>query len=195
MLTITAGLLACLALRYDASRSIDMRARATAAADAINSALAALDKNATSTQIANSAAAAAEAAFDRVADREGSQRDASVQEDGRTPGSSGHNGSSAEQGADLQRVPASDAVLVQRNYFTPVMAAYVLGLVTAFAANSITHLGQPALLYIVPATLSAVGLTAVRRNEVRRIWAFTDVPTFGALEALKEQERASKEQQ
>ena len=44
---------------------------------------------------------------------------------------------------------ASDAVLAQRTYFLPTMAAYVLGLGGAFAANAITHLGQPALLYLV----------------------------------------------
>jgi hypothetical protein len=32
--------------------------------------------------------------------------------------------------------------MAQRTYFAPVMVAYIAGLVTAFAANSITHLGQ-----------------------------------------------------
>ena len=40
------GLLACLALRYDASRATDMRTRAIAAADAITDALAALEVSA-----------------------------------------------------------------------------------------------------------------------------------------------------
>ena len=40
-------------------------------------------------------------------------------------------------------------MLAQRTYFVPTMAAYVLGLGGAFAANAITHLGQPALLYLV----------------------------------------------
>ena len=33
-----------------------------------------------------------------------------------------------------------------RPYFTSVMAAYVAGLGIAFAANAITHLGQPGIL-------------------------------------------------
>ena len=61
-----AGLLACLALRYDASRSTDMRARAVAAADAINIALKDLDPGASSMEVANATANAAEAAYDQV---------------------------------------------------------------------------------------------------------------------------------
>jgi len=49
------------------------------------------------------------------------------------------------------------------------------------------------LLYIVPSCLGAVALTAASRGELRRIWSFTDRPSFGALEALAQQE-ASDEQ-
>ncbi len=55
--------------------------------------------------------------------------------------------------------------------------AYLVGLLTAFAANSITHMGQPALLYIVPATLGAVLATSISRDEIYRIWQFTDAPS------------------
>ena len=62
----------------------------------------------------------------------------------------------AQEGASTSRAgaafAASDAVLAQRTYFLPTMAAYVLGLGGAFAANAITHLGQPALLYLVRGT-------------------------------------------
>ena len=75
---------------------------------------------------------------------------------------------------------ASDAVLHQRTYFTPVMFAYVFGLAFAFAANEITHLGQPALLYIVPATLGAVLLTATARGELDKIWNFMDTSSADA---------------
>lgn len=37
------GLLACLALRYDASRTVDMRSRGLAAADALRQAMDTLD--------------------------------------------------------------------------------------------------------------------------------------------------------
>lgn len=137
---VAAGLLACLALRYDASRSTDMRSRALAAADAINDALATLEPGASGRQIADAAAAAADQAYDRVADREAAQRDGLVNEH---LGSSGH--STGEAGDSTAAVAASDAVLAQRAYFTPVAVAYVVGLLSAFAANSITHLGQPAV--------------------------------------------------
>ena len=85
---------------------------------------------------------------------------------------------SAQGGASPSRpgaaFVASDAVLAQRTYFLPTLYAYVLGLGAAFAANALTHLGQPALLYLVPATLGAVGGTAALRGELDRVNAFTD---------------------
>ncbi len=45
--------------------------------------------------------------------------------------------------------------------------------------------GQPALLYIVPATLGAVLLTATSRGELGRIWGWTDVAVPGLAEKLK----------
>lgn len=39
----------------------------------------------------------------------------------------------------------TESVLRWRPYFTSVMAAYVAGLGVAFAANAITHLGQPGI--------------------------------------------------
>lgn len=60
------GLLAGLALRFDASRATDMRARATAAAAAIGDALTRLGSTASATEMGTAAADAAAAAFDRV---------------------------------------------------------------------------------------------------------------------------------
>eukprot|EP00877_Chromochloris_zofingiensis_P002263 jgi/Chrzof1/12037/Cz06g19010.t1 len=191
------GLLACLALRYDASRSTDMRARAVAAADAISSALAQLEPGASGTEMANAAAQAAEAAYDKVADRELRQRNntlnghqassnstSSSSRDGDSHGSSSEPDVATHEGQE-ERMPVSDAVLQQRAYFTPVVWSYIGGLLMAFAANNITNLGQPALLYIVPCTLTAVAWTAVSRGELQRIWQFTDVPTFGLPEKEK----------
>lgn len=61
-----AGLLAALALRYDASRITNMQARAVAAAAAISDALAALQPGASGREMANAAAAAADKAYDKV---------------------------------------------------------------------------------------------------------------------------------
>lgn len=170
------GLLACLALRYDASRSTDMRARASAAADAMSNAISGLEPDATSRQIADVTGSAAEKAYDKVADQEAKQRSDSL--DG-----SNQRNSSSDGGASGDRpLSVSDAVLHQRAYFMPVIVAYILGLAMAFAANDITGLGQPALLYLVPCTLLAVVLTASGRGELGRIWQFTDVATFGLPE-------------
>jgi minor histocompatibility antigen H13 len=160
------GLLACLALRYDSSRVVDMKSRADAAGHAMLDALAALGPTSTGRERADAASDAASLAYDRVADKEGMQRDLTV-----TEGSDGGS-----------RVSVSEAVLQQRPYFSAVVVSYIIGLLMAFAANNITHLGQPALLYIVPMTLGSVLVTAAQRDEIYRIWTFTDVPSFGMPE-------------
>jgi minor histocompatibility antigen H13 len=48
--------------------------------------------------------------------------------------------------------------------------------VSVVQANAITHMGQPALLYLVPLTLGSVALTAVTRGDVQRILQFKDAP-------------------
>lgn len=56
-----------------------------------------------------------------------------------------HRGSKVQEEKDNNeqpRVVATEAVLEQRTYFTPVLCSYVGGLLFAFAANSITHMGQ-----------------------------------------------------
>jgi hypothetical protein len=80
-------------------------------------------------------------------------------------------------------------VLKQRPYFTNIAAAHVAGLLAAFAANSITHMGQPALLYIVPCTLLTLVGTAAAKGDLARVWHFTDVPSFGVAALLDEQKK------
>ena len=60
--------------------------------------------------------------------------------------------------------------------------------------NAVTHLGQPALLYLCPLTLGSVALVAATRGELGKIWAFTDTtlvtsPPGSSKEKKKEQER------
>jgi Signal peptide peptidase len=120
----------------------------------------------------------------QVADKEKRQRDSTQ---GSTEGDdSDCMGSSetASAGADVVGSPASDAVLLQRPYFSRVVVAHVAGLLAAFGANAVTHLGQPALLYIVPSTLAAVAGTAASRREFARVANFTDVPSFGLAATL-----------
>lgn len=144
------GLLACLALRFDASRSCDMAARAEAAGLALQSSLDSMDSP-TDHEATKAAAVAAEEAFDLVADAQEADR---------------------LGGGALQSANAS--VLSSRPYFAASMVSYVFGLGLAFAANAITHMGQPALLYIVPSMLGAVALTASARGEVKSLLRFTD---------------------
>eukprot|EP00955_Chlamydomonas_euryale_P064587 359018-Chlamydomonas_euryale.AAC.4 len=161
------------------------------------------------TQVATDAADAAELAYDKFADRELRQRDRSLADEGvsalpsalsgpQTAGGSRGTKSAAGSAPPLPpeaRLPVSDAVLQQRPYFDTVAAAYVVGLLTAFGANAVTHMGQPALLYIVPATLGAVVARGLSRDELYRVWQYTDVPTYGMpAELLKKADEHDKEQ-
>lgn len=111
-------------------------------------------------EMGEAVADAAEAAYDRVADTETEQRL-------RTEGAS-------SSGSTDTVAWASDSVLQQRTYFVPVLLAYIGGLGVAFAANTITHLGQPALLYLCPMTLGTVALVAASRGELSRVFSYTD---------------------
>lgn len=152
------GLFACLSLRYDASRTIDMRSRGIAAAEAIQGAIESLSDTASGDEIAELTGRAAEEAYDRIANLELEQQDRS-------------QGISMEQGTVVQ---VSDAVMYHRNYFVAVVIAYVFGLSAAFAANSITGLGQPALLYLVPSVVFSTILLAITRNEFSRLWLYRE---------------------
>ena len=66
-----------------------------------------------------------------------------------------------------------------------LQVAYVAGLGIAFAANAITRLGQPALLYLVPATLLAITATAASRGEVQRLWQYTDKTAISPVKKTK----------
>lgn len=69
----------------------------------------------------------------------------------------------------------------------------MVGLGMAFAANVITHMGQPALLYLVPCTLTAVALTAASRGELARVFHFQDQPR-GALSSATSSSRETPKQ-
>ncbi|EFN51135.1 hypothetical protein CHLNCDRAFT_141337 [Chlorella variabilis] len=175
------GLLACLALRYDASRAVDLRARGFAVANALQDALSSVDKTATRGEMGEVAVSAAETAYDKIADMEEEQQL-------RTQGLSA-------SGSTETFYFASDAVLHQRTYFTPVLVAYLLGLVAAFGVNAVTHMGQPALLYLCPLTLGAVVLVAATRRDLAKIWSFTDTSASSPGAKKQQQQREEEEQQ
>jgi minor histocompatibility antigen H13 len=135
-----------------------MRARGIAAADAIIEAIGCLTGQESGDEVATLTGTAAEDAYDRIANLELEQQDRS-------------QGLSSENNTVFT---VSDAVLQNRTYFVSVVIAYIVGLSAAFAANEVTGLGQPALLYLVPCTIGAIVLTALSRREVSRVWRFTD---------------------
>lgn len=156
---VVPGLLAALALRYDASRAVDLRPRADAAIGAIDDAIAALPPGADQMDAGDAAADAADKAYDAIADADDARQSAAM----------------SGTGGELPHTPPpTDAVLQQRRYFIAVMIAYGGGLVVAFAANAITGMGQPALLYLCPMTLAAVAALAGSRKELGRVWSFVD---------------------
>lgn len=172
------GLLACLALRYDASRTVDLRGRGVAVAIALQDALGSLDKSTSRREMGEVAANTAESAYDLVAEVEDEQRR-------RTQG----------VGASETMYYASDAVMYQRTYFNTVLRAYLLGLLVAFGANAVTHMGQPALLYLCPLTLGSVGIVAATRGDLGKIWAFSDTSSAGLFGDKGKEGKEGGEQQ
>jgi minor histocompatibility antigen H13 len=57
------------------------------------------------------------------------------------------------------------------------MRGYVVGLAVAIAINRVTGTGQPALVYLVPATLGSACWTAMQRDELRRWVGFEEPST------------------
>jgi minor histocompatibility antigen H13 len=167
-----AGLLAGLALRFD-SATAAAAAATTAATTAASAATAA-----TATALGSAIAAATPLGA------EGDSRQDASSSSG-SSGSSSHLSDTAAEAAAfvLQEVPK------QRPYFVNVAAAHVAGLLAAFAANSITHMGQPALLYIVPSTLLTLLGTAAAKGDLARVWQFTDVPSFGVAALVLEDKK------
>ena len=169
------GLLACLALRYDASRATDMRGRATAAAAAFMSAFddAWAEADASESErtgdvtrrarslddsVADRAARAAEEAFDGAADALGDTTS------GPPSGGNGVRGAGGRGRGSEGSKHGGATVHGGPGVFSPALAGYAAGLSFACYVNVVTGEGQPALVYLVPATLGAVAYTATRRG-------------------------------
>ena len=88
--------------------------------------------------------------------------------------------STVEEGDSDSAVPErersdGDVTAGSKTYFLPVLAAYLIGLLSASGANAITHQGQPALLYIVPCMLLTASSVALMRGEFwNRLLAYND---------------------
>ena len=63
-----------------------------------------------------------------------------------------------------------------------LQAAYLAGLLLAFSARLWSNEGQPALLYIVPCMLGALGIAAQTRGQLRQWWQYKEEsPTTSKL--------------
>lgn len=60
-------------------------------------------------------------------------------------------------------------------------------------ANAITHLGQPALLYLCPLTLGSVALVGAQRKDLQKLWSFTDTTAAsgGGKKQQQEEQQAA----
>lgn len=61
----------------------------------------------------------------------------------------------------------------QTPYFTSAMVFYFLGLATTMGVMHVFKAAQPALLYLSPAGILSVLLTAIIRGELKQVLAFT----------------------
>jgi minor histocompatibility antigen H13 len=71
-------------------------------------------------------------------------------------------------------------------YFRAVMVAYVAGLVATIVAMNVFSAAQPALLYLVPACLLTVLITATVKGELAELWAYTEEDEENKGEKTKE---------
>jgi len=170
------GLLACLALRYDASRTPDMRSRGLAAADAIMNTTKKLPKGMKESDVMVALGDAALDAYDEMADAD----------------DLGKQGRGGEGAVDVPSVPRE--TMNNRKYFGTVVLAYVVGLLFAFGANAVTKMGQPALLYLTPATLGALIVASDNGGDFQRLLAYED-KTKSPVELFEEAERKRKEEE
>ena len=61
-------------------------------------------------------------------------------------------------------------ILCSGGYFGPLIVAYAIGLAMANTAVYVMHMGQPALLYLVPCCLGTMIYIGHRRNELLQLW-------------------------
>lgn len=59
---------------------------------------------------------------------------------------------------------------LKKGYFGPMMVAYAIGLSAAYAAVYGMKMGQPALLYIVPACLGMMFILGVKKRQLSDLW-------------------------
>ena len=161
------GLLCALMLRYDAFRSTDLRARASAAAGAF------MDIFETERALVESGEQPASDVND-------------IEKDGYKSGIGKRAGDAAVLAYDSAEDISEDAMFIPssmsgRAFFSSSLSAYVAGLLLAITANLVTGEGQPALVYLVPCTLASVIYLSTTRDELSRLTSFKDESSASSL--------------
>jgi minor histocompatibility antigen H13 len=73
-------------------------------------------------------------------------------------------------------------------YFYSGIGGYIIGILCTLGVMHIFQHGQPALLYLVPAVLTAIWGTALVRGEVKTMWDYTEAEENEHIEKEKEKE-------
>ncbi|KAG6378206.1 signal peptide peptidase-domain-containing protein [Boletus reticuloceps] len=77
-------------------------------------------------------------------------------------------------------------------YFSVTLTAYVVGLVTTMTVMHMMGKAQPALLYLSPACILSLFVTAVVRGEVDDVWSWSDDPELSPKKAAQEASLVSR---
>ncbi|KAL5598337.1 hypothetical protein BROUX41_003604 [Berkeleyomyces rouxiae] len=103
----------------------------------------------------------------------------------RLPGRSSHPGAAP--------LPVSLAgASFSKTYFAAAMAGYVAGLLAAMGCMLVFRHGQPALLYLVPAVLTAVWGTGLARGEIGLMLRYTEDGSLDTREVIAEVDAEGK---
>ncbi|KAH8022892.1 hypothetical protein HPB51_006250 [Rhipicephalus microplus] len=79
-------------------------------------------------------------------------------------------------------------------YFLLALGGYAVGLIMAMTASRLMNMGQPALLYLIPAILVPVILLAWCRGDLKKFWNGDFVPREGLMSARMDVCVSSSEQ-
>lgn len=84
--------------------------------------------------------------------------------------SAGGNGNTSNSYSCPERKYCGGCGLCSGGYFPPMVVAYAVGLLMANVAIYVMRMGQPALLYLVPACLGTLCFMGWRRGELKDMW-------------------------
>ena len=85
--------------------------------------------------------------------------------------------SRGEGGDTLTIANSTGSNLSRMGYFGPLVVAYAVGLLMANMAVYLMHMGQPALLYLVPCCLGTMAVLGYFRGELPQLWSGPKVLT------------------